>query len=514
MARNEREISKGIVMTYSLGLRGAVCAAALMAAGAAQADVTAADVWADWKEQLAAYGEDNVTIGAEETSSGTVTVRDLSVNYDDGQGAVTATIETITFNEQSDGTVRVTMDESFPVVIDDRMEGNLITVDINQPNLEMIVSGDADAMDYAITADQYQVALRDIVNGDVTIGGEAMVTANNVDLTYSSVLGDMRNLSYSGVIESIDFLIDFQIPGTAEEYVTAGGKYGTMNLNAEMTLPRDANFEDPDTLVTDGFAFSGGYTVDSAEFVMDINADGGQVAGSGTIGQTSLSGQFDSQSVGYDATTSDLALSLQTNEFPLPIDISLGEYGIGFLMPTGTADEPSDFKVSIDLVDLGVSDTIWDLFDAARVLPRDPATLQIAIAGQARALFDMFDPDQQDALNNADMPYELSSATLDTLNISAAGASVTGSGAFTFDNTDMQTFAPMPRPEGEATVQINGLNGLLDNLVSMGLVPADQVMGPRMMMGMFARSTGDDQMETSIEVLPNGQVNVNGNRVR
>jgi hypothetical protein len=48
----------------------------------------------------------------------------------------------------------------------------------------------------------------------------------------------------------------------------------------------------------------------------------------------------------------------------------------------------------------------------------------------------------------------------------------------------------------------------------MGLVPEQDVMGARMMVGMFARSTGDHQMETSVEVLPNGQVNVNGNRVR
>ena len=95
-----------------------------------------------------------------------------------------------------------------------------------------------------------------------------------------------------------------------------------------------------------------------------------------------------------------------------------------------------------------------------------------------------------------------------------AGAQINGGGAFTFDNSDTQTFAPLPRPEGSALVEIIGLNGLLDNLVAMGLVPQDQVMGPRMMMGMFARATGDDQMEIEVEVTPNGQVNVNGNRVR
>ena len=95
-----------------------------------------------------------------------------------------------------------------------------------------------------------------------------------------------------------------------------------------------------------------------------------------------------------------------------------------------------------------------------------------------------------------------------------AGAVITGEGSFTFDNEDLQSFAPMPRPEGDAAIQINGLNALLDNLVTMGIVPAEDVMGPRMMMGMFARSTGDDQMEIAIEVNKAGEVLVNGNRVR
>lgn len=115
---------------------------------------------------------------------------------------------------------------------------------------------------------------------------------------------------------------------------------------------------------------------------------------------------------------------------------------------------------------------------------------------------------------NAEMPYELESATIETLNIAVAGAQIVGEGDFTFDNSDMTTFAPMPAPDGEAKIEISGLNALLDDLVAAGLVPQDQVMGPRMMMGMFMRNTGDDQMETTLEVSPNGEVKVNGNRVR
>ena len=85
-------------MTYVTGMRSAVCLAALIAGSAANADVTAAQVWDDWKAQLALYGEDNLTIGAEETSSGVLTVRDLSLRASDTDVTAEVTIDTITFN--------------------------------------------------------------------------------------------------------------------------------------------------------------------------------------------------------------------------------------------------------------------------------------------------------------------------------------------------------------------------------------------------------------------------------
>ncbi|EBA11253.1 hypothetical protein RCCS2_10790 [Roseobacter sp. CCS2] len=494
-------------------MRSAVCLAALIAGSAANADVTAAQVWEDWKAQLALYGEDSLTIGAEETSSGVLTVRDLAVRASDDDVTAEVTIDTITFNEQSDGTVRVTMDDSYPVVVTGD-DGVVVTVIVSQQNMEMIVGGDPDAMDYDITADQYLIALQDVVDGDVTFTGDAEIAMNDVDLTYNVAVDDMRNISYNGTVASVDLLVDFQIPGGNGEYVTGGGKMDSLTMQAEMSMPLDADFNDADTFVDGGFAMAGGYTIESGDYVFDVNAEGDQASGALSMGSSMLSAEMSSSKLGYTSKTDDLVLNVVSSDFPLPIELSLAQYGVNFLMPTGSAGESSDFAIGFDLVDLNISDAIWNLFDGGNVLPRDPATIQLAMSGTAKSLFDMFDPEQQAVMDSGELPYELESVTLDTLNVDAAGAKLTGEGAFTFDNTDMQSFAPMPRPEGEASLEITGFNGLLDNLVAMGLVPEQDVMGARMMVGMFARSTGDDQMETSLEVLPNGQVNVNGNRVR
>ena len=70
-------------MTKSIPLRSAASAIALLCATTANADVSAAEVWADWQESLAIYGTEGVSIGTETMSGDTLTVSDLSLIIED-----------------------------------------------------------------------------------------------------------------------------------------------------------------------------------------------------------------------------------------------------------------------------------------------------------------------------------------------------------------------------------------------------------------------------------------------
>ncbi|MEM9784878.1 MAG: DUF2125 domain-containing protein [Pseudomonadota bacterium] len=500
-------------MKTTTNLRGAVCLAALIAGGAAQADVTAAQVWDDWKSQMTLYGEDGVSIGAEETSGDTVIVRDLAISFDDPEISFTAALGDLTFEEQGDGTVRVTMGESYPMSLTGA-DGVVVNLLVSQEALEMIVSGDPGAMNYAITADSYTIALDEIVDGDVTFTGDAQIVANDLTSTYATTGDELRNIDYDATLASLDMLVDIQIPGGNGEYITGGGKIENMAMNGNMSLPMDADFEDPDSMMVDGFAFAGGYTIDNAAYIFDINAEGDQASGSVSLGATNLSAEVSNEIVAYDTSTTDVSASITASEFPFPIEVGLSEYGVAFEMPMAKSDTPSDFGISFDFIDLTLNDMVWNLFDPGSVLPRDPATIQFALAGLAKPLFDFMDPSQQAEIDASEIPFELAELNLETLRIAAAGALVTGTGAFTFDNSDMQSFAPLPKPEGDVVVEISGLNRLIDNLISMGIVSQEDAMGPRMMMGMFARSTGDDRVETKLEVTEDGRVLANGQQIR
>ena len=500
-------------MTYRTTLRGAVCLAAVLTGNAAFAEVTAQQVWDDWKTQLSIYGPNSLSVGSEDMLGDRLMVRDIALTMIEDELTILATLGDVTFVEQGDGSVSVTMQDSFPIVLTNR-QGMAATVLVTQSGLEMTVSGTSDAMNYAVSADRYKVALDRVVDGDFTFTGDLSMTGNNLTGSYTTRLGAMRDLTYAGAFESVDLLVDVQIPDAAGEYITMGGKINGLTMQAALAMPLDGVMFDDNNQIAEGSSISAGYTVDGGEYVFDINAEGDQMAGSISAGAGMLATQISADSLAYAGRTTDIMARIVSAAAPFPIEIGLSAYGFTLEMPVAATQTAQPFAFGIELADLTVSDMIWSLFDPSNVLPRDPATIKIGLAGLARPLFDMMDPAQEQAMMNSDMPFELSEVTLTDLDISAAGASVTGEGAFTFDNSDMVSFAPLPRPEGEVSIQISGLNGLLDKLVAMGLMSAEEMMAPRMMMGMFARSTGNDQLETRLQVTGDGQVLANGQRIR
>jgi hypothetical protein len=163
-----------------------------------------------------------------------------------------------------------------------------------------------------------------------------------------------------------------------------------------------------------------------------------------------------------------------------------------------------------------MSDMIWSLFDPASILPRDPATIAMDISGKARMLFDMMDPEALAEMNSSPTPpAEVHSLNINQLLVSLVGASLSGDGAFTFDNSDLQTFGGVPRPNGSISLKLVGGNGLIDKLIQMGFVSDQDAMGARMMMGMLA-VPGDapDTLNSRIEINEQGHVLANGQRIQ
>jgi hypothetical protein len=492
----------------------AVSVLALAAASAASAEVSAQDVWDSWKANLGDMDAEDVTIGSEEYSDGVLTVSDILFSVADETGTIDLSIGSLVFTEQGDGTVSITMSEEMPftVAATDSETGEEMAVDLalRQQDLELIASGTAEEMIYDIGATRLAVDLDNISDGNAT--GSGSFVLNDLAGTYTVVTDDMQSIDYDLAAGSLDLAFSMDDP---DEEVVFGmkGSVAEFALTASFVTPLPGTTT-PDTILADGLAGEGSYSLGASRIAFDMTVEGMPVAGTLTTTGGTLDAAVSADGISYASDTTGLVIEATSEMLPFPINISLARYGIDFAMPLSATEEPAPFAFGINLTDLTVNEEIWALADPGAVLPHDPATLILDLTGTARLFVDLTDPTQTAALAEADMPGEVHSVSLNNLTVSAAGASLTGTGAFTFDNSDTTTIPGIPRPEGKLELAASGINTLMDNLVAMGLLPQEQVMGARMMLGLFTVATGDDQLSTVVEVNAKGEVLANGQRLQ
>ena len=73
----------------------------------------------------------------------------------------------------------------------------------------------------------------------------------------------------------------------------------------------------------------------------------------------------------------------------------------------------------------------------------------------------------------------------------------------------------LPAPTGSASLKLVGAKGLMDKLISMGLMSDGDAMGARMMMGMLAvPGEGEDTLDSKLEITDDGQILANGQRIK
>lgn len=494
----------------------ATCMAALFSAGTAQADVTAQEVWDRWQESLSVYGSDGITIGSEETTGSALIITDLTMRMTDPEFddvEVTATIPSIVLTENGDGTVTVTMSDSYPIQIIDSPQ-NQARLLVTQTGMNIEISGTADAMVYDLAADKITISLDEITDGGEMMPAEALMSLNGLSGTYTANYGDLNTIVYALSTGGIDMLVDVSDPD-GEGYLNFSGQIAGMEIDGTVAIPSDIDFDAPETMFIDGFAVETNYSFGQSAYLLDF-MDGSDMA-NGTL--SARDGSFglalDYEGVSYSTGFSDLAVNFTGSEVPLPVEFSISDFDMGFDAPLSASETASEIGARFILRDVAVSEMIWSMGDPVGQLPHDPITVAIELSGMGRLFFDMLDPAQaMQATSGADLPGELESVSLDDLTIRALGAEILGSGAFTFDFSDFMTIPGAPRPEGQLNLAINGVNGLIDTLVQMGLVPEQEVMTAQMMMGAFTRPVGDDMLETTIEINSEGQILANGQRIQ
>lgn len=508
-----------------MSLRSSISLSALtlaLTSSAAFADVTAADVWEDWKGYMAGFGYE--MSGTESASGGVLSVSGVAMTYplpEDG-GSMTFTIGDLTFTETGSGSVDIALPTEMPIAFDVTTEDGEAAkgvVMIRQVSPTMIASGDADNLTYTSSADEVSIGL-----DALEVDGEVMppeMFNMNVTLTDASNItrtsrGDLRAYTQTMSIAQMAYTVAVNIPDgpDAGEFTATGGA-SNLSFDGGGDIPTTVDSTDMSAMIDAGFNVDGEFTYGAGNLSVNAVTPDGPFVASTTSDGGALSVKMGNAGLDYDVSQSNLKISAEKiPDFPFPVNIEMAKSAFNLLMPLRASDDEQAFGFGLTLGEFTISDVIWNLFDPAEQLPRDPATISLDMSGKAKVLVDFTDPEQMEQLENGGVPGEVNALDINTILLSAVGTELTGSGAFTFDNTDTVTFDGFPKPTGALNVRLSGANKLMDTLVTMGLLPQEQAMGARMMMGLFGVAEGDDVLTSKVEVNDDGHVLANGQRLR
>ncbi|OAN77169.1 hypothetical protein A8B82_13280 [Sulfitobacter sp. EhC04] len=494
---------------------------AMLLSSAAWADLTPTQVWGDWRQYMEGMGYG--ISASENEAGGNLTVSDLTLDMpmpDEG-GAVTMTMGTFEFVANGDGSVAIVMPATLPMAISatgsETDPGFTMNLDYTQSDHTMTVSGTPESMTYAYDAGTIGLKLTELIVDGKSYGEENAkidVVATDFTSRTTMTIGDMRSYEQTGQIGGVTYDLFVHNPEQTGQLAMVGSM-SELTLEGGGMIPRDnLDASDMAAMIAAGFDVSGNITFGAGN--TDINFQDeteGDFAATTSSQGGDLSVEMGPGGIAYAGSQKDTKMNIKVADLPFPIDLSMARSGFKLEAPVVKSDDPQDFAFGITLGDFVMSDMIWGIFDPTGQLPRDPATVELDLSGQAKLLVDYMDPEA--AANLAGPPGEVNALTVNTLVVDAAGARLEGQGDVIFDNTDQTTFPGMPKPVGAVDLSLVGGNGLMDKLVAMGLLPEEQAMGARMMMGLFAvPGTEPDTLSSKIEFTEDGQVLANGQRIK
>lgn len=497
-------------MDRFIGLAAGVLSASLLTSTAASA-LTADQVWASLQTRITGFGM-TVTASTQAKSGSTLAVKGLTIGAVTKGGTVGVKVDELDFVEGSDGSVTITPSASIPVTFSsapDQKPKTEATATITQAGAKTIVTGQEGDLTYTGSADTAQVAVHGIKSDDKNVDLRLIAALAGLKSTYHVTGTSPQQADSTSSVDSVKLSIDATNPdgpGTFHAEASVAALVG----NGKMMMVPGMDLKNMSAALAAGYAVDSTLSYGATTFAFKFDQAPKSSASSGSLTGGKVNVSMDKTHLQYGGGSTGLDMTVESSDSPIPsITLKMAESAFNFLLPVGKTDAPQDFALLTKLDGVSVNDEVWAMMDPKGVLPHDPATVILDLAGKGKWAFDFLDPAQ--AAKPPAIPGELDALTLNQLEVKLVGADLTGTGAVTFDNNA----GGMPKPTGAVDLTLTGGNGLIDKVTKMGLVPQDQAMGARMMLGMFAKpGEGADTMTSKIEFKADGSILANGQRIQ
>ena len=485
---------------------GAVTLVASLMSGTASMALTSAEVWANWQASVTGMG------GKVSAATEVVDGEDLRLN---GVTMSSPNGATLTMSE-----VLLTPGEDEGVVI--VPEGIALTgpkgstqVEIAQEGLAIGVYEDAGGLGYSLAADLLSVAFG---GGAATEGSTGMTSGTvrlealeaNYERPAESALIGITAATMTYTIDQMDKAL-----GLNQKQKSVSKD---MDLSVEVTLPATVDLMKIETAsdfaaaLKLGLALVAEFKQGASESTLSDTGETMPMALRMTAATATTGIEMSGERIAMGTDANGIAVVVTPPMVPQEITASVDKLMVELAMPVMAAEAAGEYTYQTKITNLVIADAGWAMIDPTGALPHTPADLDLDLGGTAKIdLLDLMTASEEGRAP-AVMP-ELLSLDIRSMGLKLAGAALSGTGAFTFDNAMVAQGGP-PMPIGTAAVRLEGGNKLIDGLIALGLMTADDATGARVMMGMFGKVEGDDVLTSAIEAKAGGSIFVNGQQIQ
>lgn len=470
---------------------------------AAAADLTPRDVWDDW---IASFEDAEITTESVRDTGRNLSITGLSViSGTEETGRTEIQIENVNMESLPDGSVRVTTSPDYPVImsgIDDDDVAQTTRLLVSHPGLEMIVSDKGEALQHSFDAPEIRVEIVEVLEDGVPsnmegqilmaeVTGHYLVGEEEVVDSAMEVAKISAGLTETGLTDDAEFTISF-----------AMNDFASTNLLYLMGPWLSDKEEEPDTQDTRRTA----YTTGDAQFFISLTDETGDSFDTRVeTGRSTTEVLMTPRGMSYNTATETTAVSTKSSMFAFPFQVGLEETSLDISAPLLADDAPQPFSVRFSMQGLTADDGIWNMFDPAAILPRDPGDLAFDLSGEMTVREDL-DPASVSDQSLA----EVETLSINNLRIALAGAEVLANGQLEFPNVLL-----MEPPAGRINVTLRGAAVLIERLSKTGIIPLDQAMAAGMMLSMLTNEgESEDERTSEIRFSENGSVFVNGQQLR
>lgn len=504
---------------------------------AAFADVKPADYWNALSELIGATGGQLSAQVAEDGA--TTTYGNIVINYGlpESAGSFAIFAGSVFVTENGDGTLSLQYPETVPIMLNGGFEDEAFFARMTFSGMDSVatVSGTPDEIvmsssfsDVTFTLDDfgYKDEWDSFSKSDLA-AAELTGTISGGSSTTVISLGDLITITSQSQSGPTNVSYNFEFDGakvSGTEYV--GESSGDMSLSL---IPGGFDLLAINDALKSGFGFS--LTSETSEtrsiqqIVSDYDADTSTLT---NAGQQAAEFAFDADGITLSFDADDFEVSVAEQSLGTNFAFGIAGMGMALDIPIMASTETQDLRFAAEMTDLVIDETTISMFEMfasmdpefqglpseARSYLSEPMSLEYDIAAKVALGFDVFDFEVYETIDPDNPPIDVTTLIINRLFLKAFGAMFDAGGAFEVDLSDFETYGDFPKLVGDATATVTGLNTVLDTLTELGIVSPDELMPVRMGIGMFTTVSGDDELTSTVELTEEGQVFVNGQRMK